>query len=527
MNISLGGLNMSKYQIKDVKDMTIDEKIGQLIMCGVLSTKLSDEEIAFIKENKIGNFILFSRNYSDTEQMKKLNKSLYDLSYEVSGSFPLISIDQEGGMVTRLFKDVTFPASPMTTSATAFKKAPYLTGKIIGSDMIKLGINLDLAPCLEINENLESYLVSVRSYGGNKQIISQNVKAFINGLHDGGVLSCMKHFPGAGASKKDSHLDLPLIDVPMEELKNNELYPFLNNFESDSLMSSHCMFTSFDKYPTTLSHRLLTDFMRNEKHYEGLIISDGMEMKAILDFYGIKEGTILALLAGCDILLVCHELALQKESFEAIREAIENGRLPIELIDEKVTRINQAKKKLLKSLNKKTNFDKPYKVVKKEHKKMAKIVDQSYTNVLGNIPMIDEKTLIISPKVKVASIVEDEFDSRNLTKILRDNFGHNTIYEFSDNQEFKEMIMKRVMEFDHILIFSYDAAKDQVQLDIINEILKLNKDTCVVSLKGPMDQKLFKGLKNYNCLYEYTPNSLQTVVKQLKGKLKMEGKLPR
>ncbi len=514
------------FYVKDVKEMTIDEKIGQLIMCGVLSTKLSEEEKAFIQEAKIGNFILFSRNYTDTYQIKQLSKELYDISYQVSGSFPLISIDQEGGMVTRLFKDVTFPASPMTTSATTIKDAPRITGKIIGRDMIKLGINLNLAPCLEINNNLSSYLVSVRSYGGNKELVLNNTKAFIKGLHQGGVLSCMKHFPGAGAANKDSHLDLPIIESSIDELMNNEMYPFLNNFESDALMSSHCMFKSFDDYPTTLSHKLLTEFLRNEKKYNGLIISDGMEMKAILDFYGIKKGTVLALLAGCDILLLCHEIEQQKEAVEAVKEALEQGIIKESSLDEKVERINQAKLKLIKALNKYCNFKKPYKIVKKDHKMMSKIVDLSYTLIKGSQPQINDQTLVISPKVKVASIVEDEFDSRNLTNLLRDSFPYNTIYEFQNSPEFKDMIIKRASEFKNILIFSYDVCKDELQKEIINEILKINQDTTVVSLKGPIDEKYFENLNNYACLYEYTPNSLKTIIKQLKGKIKMEGKLP-
>ena len=515
-----------QYKIKELAQMSIEEKIGQLIMCGVLSTSLSAEERAFINKYKVGNFILFARNYHDTLQMKSFVKDLYEEATLVSGSFPLISIDQEGGMVTRLFKDVTFPASPLTTSATSVKNAPYKTGKIIGSDMIKLGLNLNLAPCLEINKNLTSHLVNVRSYGANKEIVLKNTKAFIKGLHDGGVLSCMKHFPGSGEATKDSHLDLPIIDKPMKDLEDNEMYPFLNNFASDALMSSHCLFSSYDKFPTTLSHKFLSAYLRDQKGYNGLIISDGMEMKAILDFYGIKEGTILALLAGCDILLVCHEMSLQIEAFEAVYEAYHKGIITEEMIDEKVGRIIKAKNKLLKSLNQKCHFDKAYKVVKKDHRMMQNIVAKSYTLIKGEAPQIDQQTLIIAPKVKVASIVEDEFDQRDLTKALRLHFERNTIYEFSEDQEFKDLILKRLDDFTKVVIFSYDAYKDQVQKDVINEILKHNKKTFVVSLKGPMDEKEFNALQNYACLYEYTPNAIKTVVKQLKGKLKLKGKLP-
>ena len=141
-------------KIKDVNEMTIDELIGQVIMVGLPYDYLDQGSIKFINDYKIGNFILFSRNYKNTNQMKSFMKDLYQNSLKVTDSFPLVSIDQEGGMVTRLFKDVVFPASPLTTSSTSIKNAPYISGNIIGKDMLKLGMNLNLAPCLEINKEL-------------------------------------------------------------------------------------------------------------------------------------------------------------------------------------------------------------------------------------------------------------------------------------------------------------------------------------------------------------------------------------
>ena len=145
---------MNKFKIKNIDEMSIDELIGQLIMVGLPTTYLDEEYKKLIEKYKIGNYILFSRNYTDTKQLKSFMKDLYDYTYNITGSFPLVSIDQEGGMVVRLFKDVTFPASPLTTSATSINDAPYKTGYIIGKDMMKLGLNLNLAPCLEINEDL-------------------------------------------------------------------------------------------------------------------------------------------------------------------------------------------------------------------------------------------------------------------------------------------------------------------------------------------------------------------------------------
>ena len=180
---------MIKYNVKPAKDMTIDELIGQVIMVGLPYDYLDDDYKKFIKDYKIGNYILFARNYNNSLQMKKFMKDLYIYTEQVTGSYPLVSIDQEGGMVVRLFKDVTFPASPLTTTFTTVDNAPYITGEIIGKDMLKHGISINLAPCLEINQNLTNPLVNVRGYGDTKEIVvsfidEENVNAYIKGFSE-------------------------------------------------------------------------------------------------------------------------------------------------------------------------------------------------------------------------------------------------------------------------------------------------------------------------------------------------------
>ena len=517
---------MLDLKIKDVNEMTVDELIGQVIMVGLPYYYLDEEYKKFIKDYKIGNYILFARNYKDTKQMKSFMKDLYNISEETTGSYPLVSIDQEGGMVVRLFKDVTFPASPLTTSATSIKKAPYITGSIIAKDMLKMGINLNLAPCLEINEDLSNPLVNVRGYGATKEIVLNSASMFVNGLEENGVLSCIKHFPGAGSSTKDSHLELPIIDDAKEQLESYNMYPFFKLNHSSALMTSHCIYKAFDEYPSTLSKVLLTDVLRNQIGFKGLIISDGMEMKAILDHYGIEQGTIMALKAGCDILLLCHEYEYQKLALDSLKKAVLSNEISIDLLKEKVNRINLAKQKIKNEIEKHFNEDE-YIINNEEHSLMQQIVDNSYTLVKGEEPIIKDNTLVLSSTTKVASIVEDEFDDYNLTTSLKKQFPNNKVIEFTKEQSFTEKVLEIIEEYEDILIYSYGAHTHEVQLNTINKLLSLKKNVYVVSLKGIEDQNYFKNLKNYACLYEYTPNSIKTVIKQLKGEIKLNGKLPK
>lgn len=348
----------------------------------------------------------------------------------------------------------------------------------------------------------------------------------MHGLQESGALSCVKHFPGAGSSTKDSHLELPIIEESKEYLINNNMYPFLKLLESDAIMSSHCLFKAFDDVPITLSKVILTDLVRKEIGYQGLIISDGMEMKAILDYYGVARGTIMALKAGCDILLSCHYYDNQKEAFDSVKQAVSEGEITIELLKEKVARINKAKEKLLNGLKK--NFtDDDYQINNQEHQLMEEIVDNSYTLVLGSQPVLTNNTLIISVNALVGSIVEDEFDNRNLTKALRKNFPNNEIIEFKKDPAFINEALEKAQNYQSVIVYSYDAYNDDVQKEIINGLLKTQKEVFVVSMKGPIDQKYFNGLTNYACLYEYTPNSIKAVIKQLKQTIKLNGKLPK
>ncbi len=496
---------MIDYKIKKVNEMTIDELIGQVIMIGLPYDYLDEEYKEFIKQYHIGNYILFARNYTDSKQMKKFMKELYSYTENITNSFPLISIDQEGGMVVRLFKDVTFPASPLTTTFSKVKDAPFITGEIVAKDMLKHGISVNLAPCLEINKNLTNPLVNVRGYGDTKEIVLKNAGKFIKGLQNIGVLSCLKHFPGDGSSTKDSHLELPIIDDPKEQLLNYNMYPFANLTFSDCLMSSHCIYQSFDLFPSTLSKVLLQDILRKDMNFNGLIISDGMEMNAIKDYYGIGDGSVMALNAGCDILLLCHEYDQQKEAFDKVKEAVQKGIISRNTLEEKVERINKAKLKVKNSLIKYFN-DLEYEINEEEHEIMETIVDNSYTLLKGKAPVITSNTLVIASNALVGSIVEDEFDDRNLVKAIKHNFPNNKILEYQPNNIFKDEVINNLNNYEAVIFYSYDAYKDSYQIDLINSLLKTNKEIYIVSIKGLSDLPYFKDLENYFVNKGYIPS---------------------
>ncbi len=512
----------------DYKELTIKQKIGQLIVCGFVGTDYSEHARTLIEDYKVGNIIIFNRNYRSANQMKKLDRELHEKIMENSSWVPLIAIDQEGGMVTRMMKDVTFPPSHMTSSATSIKHAPYEAGKAIGRDMIMLGMNWDYAPCLDINPDLSSNNHNVRSYSSNPEACGKYAREFMDGLKEYGVISCAKHFPGCGDDVVDSHLELPIVTASEDRFYNFILKPFKMNIDVPSVMTTHTIFTTVDpEYPATLSKAVLQGILRKDLGYKGIIVSDAVEMKAIADHFGIGEGAALGLIAGCDMVLCCHELDEQKACFEKVYEAYEKGLLTEEMIDEKLARIKKFKEGTIPYLEKYFyNDNNDYQADLDTIAKIQEIVDNSITLVKGNIPKVKRNTLIIAPVASVASQAEHVLDERDLAIELKKHFN-NTILKNEETNKFKELAIKESAKADEVIIINYDGNRSKIQQEIINEVIKMKKEKAyIISLKGPFDAPLFNNMENYIVMYEYTPNSIRSIIKFLKGQISTNGRLP-
>ena len=511
-------------KLKTVKEMSLKEKLGQLILPGFHSTYYDDQIKTLIEEYHVGNVILFTRNFESGAQIRELCKTIHEKVLEHTGHVPFIAIDQEGGLVTRMMKDVTFAPGPMTASSS-IDDATYFTGRMLAEDMIKLGMNLNLAPSLDVNNNPNNPVINVRSYSDNPEVVAKLGKRFIEGSSEFGVLACGKHFPGHGDCEVDSHLGLPTINYDLERIHKIEMYPFIQNINVPAIMSAHILFPAYDTVPATLSRKILTNVLREELGFKGLIFTDCLEMKAIADMYGTAKGACMAILAGADICDISHTLSYQLDALKLLEEAVMDGRLPVAELDQKVERILKFKERTVPFLEK-YFYNKEMEYSKENNELAQKIVDHSLTKVLGENVKLTNKTLVVAPIAVARTIIEDEFDDRNLAKVLRKEFKDLDVLEFSQTDEFKEEVLKKLNNYDNVILFSYNAATSPKQVEFINAVLKEKEQTSVISLKGPMDYHKYHNLNNYLCLYEYTPNSIRTVVKYLKGNLEPLGKLP-
>lgn len=523
--------------MKNIYQMTKEEKLGQLVWVGFQGYEFNENLKYLIDKYKVGNIILFTRNIKDIKQLFELNKQIHEYVLEKTGVMPFISIDQEGGMVTRIMDGATFCPGNMTLATSNVENA-YKIGKLMGEELRALGINYNLAPSLDINNNPNNPVIGVRSYSDKPEVVGEYGLNYIRGLQSTGVIGTAKHFPGHGDTNVDSHKALAAVMHDQERLENVELVPFKKVIgETQAIMTAHLLFPAYEKenVPATLSRRVITDLLRNRLGFEGLITSDCMEMKAIDDHYTTPKGCLMGLQAGLDQVMVSATYEKQLKTFELLHEAYDNNQLDKTEIDQKLVRIMKAKE-MSYNLMKEHFYGKTFDDVKdiiddQEHKALAtKIVDESLTLVKGKNIDISKKTLVITTEPFATTIAEDELSNRSIGSAIKEaklSMDVERIKVSVDEDRIKELVRK-AKDYEQVLVCTYNANMFTKQADLVNQ-LYANIDgekLFVLSTRSPYDLFKFNQIKNYLCLYEYTPNSVNTIAKYLKGEIQAIGKLP-
>jgi len=331
-----------------ISRVTLEEKVGQMLIVGFDGFEPSQAIKDMIQNYHVGSVILFARNVKDSMQLVSLINQLK--AFNEGNPLPLIiSADQEGGKVTRLPKDAThFPANLVWGKQNSTQLA-YDVGRVTAVEMRAYGFNLNFAPVLDVFSNPKNTVIGERALGTTPDTVAQLGVALMKGLKDGGIIPVIKHFPGHGDTVVDSHVDLPMVDNDMQRLRSFELVPFERAIEegADMVMVAHILFPNIteEKVPASLSREIITGVLRQELGFDGVVISDDMEMGAIQKHYGMEDAAVRAVLAGTDIVSICHTYEKQKQAFEAIIQAVHSGKIPVERIDESVRRIIALKLK--------------------------------------------------------------------------------------------------------------------------------------------------------------------------------------
>lgn len=551
-----------------VSNMTLEEKIGQMIMPSLRIwdnvTEANSEIESTIKKYNLGGIILFAENIKDPNQTYKLVNNLQNSSEDIP---LLVSIDQEGGIVNRIDYGTKFPGN-MALGATGSEKYAYRVGKTIGEELKALGINVNFGPVLDVNVNPDNPVIGVRSFGGDANLVSDLGASYIKGLHDEGVAATGKHFPGHGDTAIDSHIGLPMVPHDMERLEAVELKPFQRAIDEgvDMIMTAHVVFPAIDDtmveskiknddgtykkvpLPATLSSKVLTGLMREKMGFEGVIVTDALEMKAITDNFGKEESVIRAVKAGSDIALIPTDL---DAAYNSLIKAVEDGEISEDRIDDSVRRIIKLKVdrgiynplgETNKIASKGKNKDLEKIVGSNNHKALERVVAQKATTLVKNendiLPFKLEdgkKIVLLAPWENRLDIMKESLETllteKGIEGVEISGFSYSNIESLTLEQK------EAIDSSDYTILGSYswnvtsrtpgEYWAPSFALDVVNYTNQKNKSLAVMAIRNPYDIMYMPDVKGYIAIYGRAdgPN-IPAGINVIFGEAEPLGKLP-
>ena len=517
-----------------IRELSLYQKCAQMVMPavyrGALNPASKDYQkiIELVKDYGVGGIVLFQGNSTDQKNMIWRLQSLSKIPLLVSG-------DYENGLGMRIDDAVSFPHG-MAVGATYNTDYAYQVGNATAIEGRKIGINFNLAPVADVNDNPLNPIINIRAYSQDKKDVSSFVNAFVKGSDDGKMLTSIKHFPGHGNTIVDSHHDLPRISGSKEYLFQNELYPFIQaiNKGIKAVMIGHLEVPSLDNNagtPASLSYPIVTQLLKEELGFEGLIITDAIDMRAITRYYSQEEAAVKAVLAGNDIIL---SPLKPKEVIDAIYNAVNEG-----IINE--SRINESVKKILSakywlglldgnSINGNQEFDK--------QKILAqRIADESITLLKNDdniLPLNSSEYSSITNVIVtdgVGGLITEYFG--DILKKKRNDLTSSKITRRSKKRDY-DKAKSTALKNDLIIISSFirvNAQQGPVEIssqqqELISGFIKSGKKVILISFNNPYLISKFPDVKTYINTYSNTIFSQEAVLKALLGKIEFKGKLP-
>ncbi|MFN8373416.1 MAG: glycoside hydrolase family 3 N-terminal domain-containing protein [Anaerolineae bacterium] len=473
-----------------------------------------------VRRGDIPAFCLF--RYSNVEspaQLRELCLSLRKAAEDGGLPPPIIGVDQEGGQLIAISGGATELPGNMAIGATRDPQLAEQAGRVLGRELLAMGINMNFAPSLDVNINPENPVIGVRSFGDNPQLVAEMGAAMIRGLQAEGVIATAKHFPGHGDVAFDPHHTAPVITHTMERVDAVELVPFRAALAAGvgAVMTAHIQFNALDRQqPATLSTLVLGGLLRDEMGYEGLSITDAMDMYAVAQF-GALNSVTAALNAGADLVLLGHltdQMLLNEQTRALIRP-------------DAVARIKKAQETSPRILP-------PLEVVGcAEHQQIAQtIADRSITVVKGR------QNLPLRPDGQIAVIVTQPADLTpadtssqvqiKLADAIRKRHANVLALELSReaSQESIGTLLAQCAEASAVVVATIDAYRDSTQQEVIRALHKRGQQPIVVSMRTPYDLMSFPEVATYLCAYSIRDVSMEAVTRVLFGEVQATGQLP-
>jgi beta-N-acetylhexosaminidase len=329
---------------------SIPEMTGQMLMTGFEGTTLTPETEDLIRNHHVGGLILFSRNYENPEQLYTLIQDLQKVAASTSTGLPLfISVDQEGGRVARLTEPFTKYPPLCCLGHAQSESLAYRFGQTLAAELVDVGINMDYAPVLDVHTNPENPIIGDRAIASDPDTVARLANSFIKGFKEKNMIPVGKHFPGHGDTHLDSHLDLPTVTRDAATLEAVELVPFRETIAQglEVIMTAHVIYTAWDEKNTaTFSKTILQDILRQRLGFQGVIMSDDLEMKAVEKYFPFDAFPRMGIEAGLDMFLICNSVEKTKTLHNQLIRDVDDGTIPTAPIQQSVERILRLKKNL-------------------------------------------------------------------------------------------------------------------------------------------------------------------------------------
>lgn len=524
---------------KRLSSMTLREKIAQMIISNSDGFTLDENSKEFqrlknlVVNEKIGGFIFFKGN--SVQEADLINKL-----QSFSETPLLISADFERGTKMRLEDGSLFPSN-MALGATRNPDLAYQMGFQIAKECRAIGIHQNYAPVMDVNNNSKNPIINVRSYGEDPELVSMLGDKFIKGTQDGNVIATSKHFPGHGDTEIDSHNDLPVLNFTKDRLENVELIPFKNAIKNDvmSVMIAHLSFPALDNeayVPASLSKSVIDGVLINELKFKGLIVTDALNMAGVVKHFSTEEVALRCVNAGVDLILMPQG---ESVTISTIEQAVNNGSVSEERIDESVRKILNAKSWLKLNENKYTDVSNVSSVVNSREAKniSQQIADESITLVKNSNDLLplknssNQSCLVISLNNGNEKANSDYFFSKFREA---NNFSQVSYYDLNGEINNSNEILTDASNNDVIIIPIYAKVKiktgtvglPETQISLINSLVSNGKKVIVISYGNPYLIQGFTGVDSYICAYADAETSINSGINSIFGTIKFKGKLP-
>jgi beta-N-acetylhexosaminidase len=336
-------------QSDPVAALTLEQQVAQMFIVNLYGGGLTEAGRDFLTQWQPGGVVLIGENTGTPEHVTRLTNS-YQQTITAAGGLPLlVAVDQEGGPITHLREEFTVFPTPALLTASGSPELAYSVGGAMAAELAAVGVNMNLAPVADLETNPDNPIMLRRTFGSDPALVNPVLESFIGGLQAGGVLATAKHFPGHGAADIDSHTGLPVVNLSQDALQNRELLPFEAAIHAsvEAVMVAHIWYPAFEpeaSLPATLSYSIVTGLLRDTLGYDGLIITDALDMDAIDTVYTYPEAVVRAVEAGVDMVISAHiGLESQAAAIQAVVDAVRAGQIPAERILDSARRILAAK----------------------------------------------------------------------------------------------------------------------------------------------------------------------------------------